>query len=218
MWASVTHLIKKFYKNSLLSHAQEAIMKFCWPVVYMVFLSVLVFGGQPAWSQETPQEATQAEAQPAVAGAAQPAAAGESQPVPPGESQPVPPGESQLVPPGGDQPTEPGESRTGVRIPEVVVCQDVVNRDPVGAGDVFAKEIPRIYCFTRVVGAEPGSALIHNWYYQGDLKASVELTVGSSDYRTWSYKTMTPQWTGEWRVEVLSAGGTPLGNIIFALK
>ena len=193
-------------------------MKFCWPVVCMVFLSVLVFGGQPAWSQETPQEATRTEARPAVAGAAQPAEAGESQPVPPGESQPVPPGKSQLVPPGNDQPTEPGESRPEVRIPEVVVCQDVVNRDPVGAGDVFAKEIPRVYCFTRVVGAEPGSALIHNWYYQGELKASVELTVGSSDYRTWSYKTMMPQWTGEWRVEILSAGGTALGYIIFALK
>jgi hypothetical protein len=137
--------------------------------------------------------------------------------VPPGESQPVPPGESHLVPPGDDQPTEPIESRPGVRITEALVCQDVVNRDPVGAGDVFAKEIPRVYCFTRVVGAEPGSALIHKWYYQGDLKASVELTVGSSDYRTWSFKTMKPQWTGEWRVEILSAG-TSLGNIIFVLK
>jgi hypothetical protein len=29
---------------------------------------------------------------------------------------------------------------------------------------------------------------------------------------------MMPQWTGEWMVEVLSANGTPLENIIFVLK
>jgi hypothetical protein len=189
-------------------------MRFCSPVVAMVLFSVLVFCGQPAWSQETtqgtPPEPTQTAVQPAAADEAQPAAAGGTQVVTPGETQPVAPSEPQMV--------VPSEPQTEIRIPEAVVCQDVVDRAPVGAGDVFAKEIPRVYCFTRVEGAEPGTQLVHNWYYQGNLKATVNLTVGSSDYRTWSYKTMMPQWTGEWKVEILTASGTPLENIIFVLK
>ena len=98
------------------------------------------------------------------------------------------------------------------------MCQDVVNRAPVGSGDVFAKEIPKVYCFTHVIGATPGTQLTHNWYYQGTLKASVKLKVGSSDFRTWSSKTMIPQWSGEWMVEILSADGKPMESIIFTLK
>ena len=105
-----------------------------------------------------------------------------------------------------------------VHLAEAVVCQDVVNRAPVGSGDVFAKEIPKVYCFTHVIGATPGTQMTHNWYYQGTLKASVKLKVGSSDFRTWSSKAMMPQWTGEWMVEILSADGKPMESIIFSLK
>lgn len=193
-------------------------MKFASPVFCMMLLSVLIFSGQPAWSQETTQDATRMESQPVVVDEAQPVVSEESQPVAPGESQPVAPGESQPVAPGESQPVASGEPQPAVQIPEAVVCQEVVDRAPVGAADVFAKEVPRVYCFTRVVGADPGTQLVHNWYHQGNLKASVTLNVGSSDYRTWSYKTMMPQWTGEWMVEILSANGTPLENIIFVLK
>jgi hypothetical protein len=185
-------------------------MKFGSPVVCLILLSILVLSGQPAWSLETTRDATQMEAGPAAADEARSPAVGESHTAVPDQIQQTPAGDNQT--------TAPGESQPAVRITEAVVCQDVVDRAPVGAGDVFSKEVPRIYCFTRVVGADPGAHVIHNWYYQGNLKASVNLTVGSSDYRTWSYKTMMPQWTGEWMVEILSANGTPLENIIFVLK
>ena len=201
-------------------------MKFGLPVVCFILLFVLVFTGQPVWAQEAAQDAVRNEAQPAVAGQAQPAASDETQAVVPDENQPSSPSESQQAAPGESQQAAPSESQqaapaasqTAIRIPEAVVCQDVVNRAPVGAGDIFPREVPRVYCFTHVVGAAPGTQLIHNWYYQGNLKASVKLSVGSSDYRTWSYKTMIPQWSGEWMVEILSADGTPLDNITFSLK
>ena len=123
------------------------------------------------------------------------------------------PGMSQVT----AQPSTQEATPSDVHLAEAVVCQDVIDRAPVGSGDVFAKEVPKVYCFTRVVGAE-GTQLTHNWYYQGSLKASVKLNVRSSDYRTWSSKTMLPEWTGEWMVEILSADGKPLESIIFFLK
>jgi hypothetical protein len=199
-------------------YPQEEFMKFGAPVVGIVLFSMLVFCGQPAWSQETPQEETRMETQPAGIDAPQPAPAEETPAVDPGEIQPVTPEEAQPATARESQAAASDESQPAVRVAETVICQDVVDRAPMGIGEVFPKETPRVFCFTRVVGAAPGSRLVHNWYHQGSLKASVNLTVGSSDYRTWSSKTMMPQWTGEWMVEILSDGGAPLGNIIFALK
>jgi hypothetical protein len=115
------------------------------------------------------------------------------------------------------QPSTQDTAQPDAQLAEAVVCQDVIDRAPVGSGDLFAKEVPKVYCFTRVVGAE-GTQLTHNWYYKGSLKASVKLNVRSSNYRTWSSKTMMPEWTGEWMVEILSADGKPLESIIFILK
>ena len=103
-------------------------------------------------------------------------------------------------------------------IQDAVVCQDVVERTPVGSGDVFAKETNKVFCFCRVVGVEGESSITHNWYYKGTLKASVKLPVRSSNWRTWSAKSMSPEWTGEWMVEILSADGTPLESIIFFIQ
>jgi Protein of unknown function (DUF2914) len=205
-------------RDRLPYHREEVHMKFGAPVVCFILLSALVFSGQPAWSQEATQDAVRSEAQPAAADLFPPTASDETQAVVPDESQPSSPSESRQAAPGESRQAAPGASQTAIRIPEAVVCQDVVNRAPVGAGDIFPREVPRVYCFTHVVGAAPGTQLIHNWYYQGNLKASVKLSVGSSDYRTWSYKTMIPQWSGEWMVEILSADGTPLDNITFSLK
>lgn len=113
----------------------------------------------------------------------------------------------------------PGWSQDAtIQIEEAVVCQDIVDREPVGSGDVFAKESAKIYCFSRVVGAVGETQITHNWYYQGSLQASVVLNVRSPNWRTWSSKSMMPSMAGEWMVEILSADGKPMENIIFFLK
>lgn len=114
-----------------------------------------------------------------------------------------------------ESPTAAQETPSSVKIEDAVVCQDVVDRAPVGSGEVFAKEINKVYCFCRVLGAQPNTRIIHNWYYNGSLKASVKLTVRSSNYRTWSSKTLLPEWGGEWMVEILLEDGTPMQSIIF---
>jgi hypothetical protein len=105
-----------------------------------------------------------------------------------------------------------------IQIASAVVCLDVVDRQPLGSGDTFPRETPKLYCFSQIVGAVGETEVIHNWYHQGSLKASVKLTVRSSNWRTWSSKTMAPELDGEWMVEILSADGTPLESIIFFIQ
>ena len=105
-----------------------------------------------------------------------------------------------------------------ISVVEAVVCLDVVDRAPVGSGDVIPAGTQRVFCFTRVEGAQEKTEITHNWYFQGNLKASVVLPVRNANWRTWSSKTLLPAWTGEWMVEVLSKDGTPLESIIFFVQ
>ena len=163
--------------------------------IVSVALTVLLWIAAPAWCQEQQPEQQPAE-QSAAPEAEQPQAAQPAEQ--PQAAQPV------------EQPA--------IQIEDAVVCRDVVDRAPVGTGDVIAKESEKVYCFTRVVGAEGDTQITHNWYYKGALKASVVLNVRSSNWRTWSSKTMNPEWVGEWMVEILSQDGTPLESIIFFVQ
>ncbi|MFZ1985243.1 MAG: DUF2914 domain-containing protein [Desulfatitalea sp.] len=106
----------------------------------------------------------------------------------------------------------------GMEIKDAVVCQDVVDRAPSGGGDVFSKDLSKVYCFCRVVGVTDESSITQNWYYKGALKSSIQLPVRSANWRTWSAKNLSPEWTGEWMVEILSENGTPLESIIFMVQ
>ena len=172
--------------------------------IFVAVTIAVAWGAAPVWCQDQGQSTTtETGAQPAASQQAMPAA------------------ETPAAQPA-EQPAEKAEpapaEQSGLQIQDAVVCQDVVDRAPVGNSDVFAKDIARLYCFSRVVGAAGQTQITHNWYYKGTLKASVKLPVRSDNWRTWSSKTIDPAWTGEWMVEILSDQGTPLESIIFYVQ
>jgi hypothetical protein len=103
-------------------------------------------------------------------------------------------------------------------IAEAVVCREVVDRAPVGAGDVFPSDVERLYCFVRVIGAGAEVEIQHKWYYQGELVATVALPVRSDNWRTYSSKRIGPQMSGEWMVEICSDKGESLQKIVFMVE
>ena len=105
-----------------------------------------------------------------------------------------------------------------ITIEDAVVCQNVVDRVPVGTGDVFAADIEKVFCFCKVTGASEPTEITFNWYHQGGLKSTVKLPVRAASWRTWSSKTIVPEMTGEWMVEILAADGSPLESIIFFIQ
>ena len=111
-----------------------------------------------------------------------------------------------------------GASAQGITVSQAVVCREIVDRMPVGSSDVIPAGIERVYCFTRIDGAQGETEITHNWYHKGVLKASVVLPVRNRAWRTWSSKTLLPEWTGEWMVEVLAKDGTPLEGLIFFVQ
>ena len=106
----------------------------------------------------------------------------------------------------------------GITIEDAVISQNVVDRVPIGTGDVFTSDVEKLYGFCRVVGASEPTEITFNWYHQGSLKSTVKLPVRSASWRTWSSKTISPDMTGEWMVEILAADGMPLESIIFFIQ
>ncbi|MDF1553179.1 MAG: DUF2914 domain-containing protein [Deferrisomatales bacterium] len=101
---------------------------------------------------------------------------------------------------------------------DAVLATGVENRQPVGTANTFPADVGRVYAYTRVVGAAGEGSVTHVWYYAGQVKAQVQLSVRSDDWRTWSSKTILPGWTGEWLVEVQGADGRVLASVPFQVE
>ncbi len=103
-------------------------------------------------------------------------------------------------------------------VEDAVICRSVVDRSPVEVTDVLPSDVKKVCCFTRVTGATQDSEITHNWYYNGEQVASVSLFVGSKNWRTFSSKTILPEYIGDWKVEILSKDGEILKQIMFIIQ
>lgn len=105
-----------------------------------------------------------------------------------------------------------------VKVADAVVTTGIEKQMPVDKIDVYPADYGKLFCFTRIVGAEKETQVTHVWYYQDDELARVVLPIGSSDWRTYSSKRFLPQWAGQWRVVVLSEDGRELATVPFVLE
>jgi len=76
----------------------------------------------------------------------------------------------------------------------------------------------RLYCFSQIDGATADTKVAHVWFYGTREMARVELPVRSSRWRTYSSKKILPQWTGDWRVQIVAADGRLLGELAFRVE
>jgi hypothetical protein len=93
----------------------------------------------------------------------------------------------------------------------------VVDREPEGVADSFKSDVGKVYCWTKVTGAE-GTDIAHVWYKGDEKMAEVKLAVKYPSMRTWSAKTIPADGTGDWRVDVVAADGTILQSLAFKVE
>jgi hypothetical protein len=105
-----------------------------------------------------------------------------------------------------------------LKVADVTITTAIVNQMPVDHVEVYPADYGKLFCFTRVLGAEKETKVTHVWYYQEDELARVELQVGSADWRTYSSKRFLPQWAGQWRVDILDEKGQQLATVPFVLE
>jgi hypothetical protein len=102
-------------------------------------------------------------------------------------------------------------------VAESSICRDVVDRQPIGAGESFEASVGKLYCFTKITGAQNPIEIAHVWYFGGTLRAKVTLPVNSSSWRTFSSKKIQAYEIGDWYVDVLGPNGEILQTLEFKI-
>ena len=104
--------------------------------------------------------------------------------------------------------------------PELVVsvaaiCKDPVDHEPVDSGNSFTADVGKLYCFTKITGAQSPTQVTHVWLFDGTERARVDLAVNAVSWRTFSSKIIQQHELGAWRVDVLDAEGNVLKTLEF---
>ena len=106
-----------------------------------------------------------------------------------------------------------------LKIIEAGACSSIENRIPQGFADSFEWSKDRIYVWTRINCERPPSSIRHIYYFKGEAVNDIGLTIRSSHWRTWSYKTLSNKYyIGPWRVDITSADGELLQSIHFEIN
>ena len=93
----------------------------------------------------------------------------------------------------------------------------IEDRQPSGIGTVFPEDLDRLYCFTKIGGAEGVTYVYHVWYFGKKEIARVKLPVKSKSWRTWSSKNLH-MGLGYGYVEIVSESGDILGRAEFKIQ
>jgi hypothetical protein len=105
-----------------------------------------------------------------------------------------------------------------LRVADGAITTAIENQMPVDKIENYRADFGKLYCFTRIVGAQGDTEVTHIWYYQDNELARVTLPVKSADWRTYSSKRFLPQWAGQWKVVVLDGDGNEIATIPFRLE
>ncbi len=120
--------------------------------------------------------------------------------------------------PGSPALAQQEERGSDLTVGPAAICRDVQEREPVGSASTFSRDVGRLYCFTRVNGATDPTHVTHIWFHEDREVHRMDLRVDSPSWRTWTYKTIPPEWTGSWRVDVQDADGVIIYSIPFTVS
>ena len=88
-------------------------------------------------------------------------------------------------------------------IEKAVICETVEDRTPRGIRQIYPSTIGTLSCFNHLTEIPSEGMIYHVWYYGNVEIARVELSISPPRWRTWSSKTILPEFKGSWRVEVV---------------
>ena len=85
----------------------------------------------------------------------------------------------------------------------------IVDRNPVDDLSHLSTEVNKIYFFSEIQNME-GNVITHRWIFNGNTMAEKSFEINGPRWRINSSKNLIPEWTGEWKVQVIDS----VGNIL----
>jgi hypothetical protein len=126
------------------------------------------------------------------------------------------PSPTKYVPPLASPSVSASDSLAdGPEVLELLLCEDVVDREPVNAGMEFTTGTERIYAFARISNPDQETELHFRWTHNEALYAQITVEVGVSEgWRTW---TSVLSMAGDWQVELISNENETLASTRFTV-
>ena len=115
------------------------------------------------------------------------------------------------------QPAMQAQETAELVVSVAAICKDVIDHEPVDSGTSFPATVGKLYCFTKITGAQSPTQVTHVWLFDGTERARVDLAVGAASWRTFSSKIIQEHELGAWRVDVLDPEGNVLKTLEFAV-
>jgi hypothetical protein len=109
------------------------------------------------------------------------------------------------------------QEQPGLVLEEIQFYTAVEDRQPSDVGNVFPEDLNKLYCFTKIGGADRTTYVYHVWYFGNKEIARVKLPVKSKSWRTWSSKNLH-MGLGYGYVEIVSESGDILGRAEFKIQ
>ena len=113
--------------------------------------------------------------------------------------------------------TSKAQETAFLEVAAAAMCTDVVDREPVDAGNTFEVSLGKVYCFTTITGAHSPTEITHVWYFGDIERARVNLAIKASSWRTYSSKRIQMHEIGDWHVDVLGSEGELLKTLQFEI-
>ena len=106
-----------------------------------------------------------------------------------------------------------------LKLNEIMICRGIYKRNPIKPGMKFINNVDSLFCYTKISNSGSKQEVKHVWYFENKEVTTVSYNIKTSyNYRSWSKKTIYPNQTGQWRVDVVSKSGNILGSRDFTIN
>ena len=113
------------------------------------------------------------------------------------------------------QPAMPAKAeQKSEHVLRALLTTGIENREPVDEIVSLDKNRERIYFFTELTGLK-GKVIKHRWEFQDKVMGVVNFNVGSDQWRCYSSKNLSPEWTGIWTVTIVDEKDNVLTQTYF---
>ena len=109
------------------------------------------------------------------------------------------------------------QNQTDVQIEDIAICTAIEDRQPAGIDSTFSADVGKLYCYTKLKSQMDILKVTHVWFFEDKEMTTVELTMKAKSWRTWSAKTILPEWKGDWHVEIRDSAGKVITTISFKI-
>jgi len=98
-----------------------------------------------------------------------------------------------------------------------VMCEDVLERQPIYEGVVFSIGTGRVVCYTLFDPVPEKTFITHNWYNRDNLSTKIKLPLQPPRWTTYSAIQLRESDKGPWRVEITDSDGQILQILRFSV-